>query len=124
MAAQCIKWQCFFLNKNKRIALQWSHCLLSPPRDRLISVLNVKLNNGTRNQYDLCQDVYLQNGIIGTLKSLILHVHVDSDPGILYGQRSCHTQTYRERSMFIYQLSTDKGKSLNREIGHIDLGLL
>ena len=25
-----------------------------------------------------------------------------SDPGILYGQRSCHTHTYRERSMYSY----------------------
>ena len=30
-----------------------------------------------------------------------------SDPGILYGQRSCHTHTYRAISMSIYQLSAE-----------------
>ena len=30
-----------------------------------------------------------------------------SDLGILQGQRSCHTQTYTENSMFIYQLSAE-----------------
>ena len=32
------------------------HCLWSPPRDRLNTVLT--LVNGTRNQYDPCHDMF------------------------------------------------------------------
>ena len=37
------------------IRLQWPHCLLSPPRDQHCPVLTV---NVTRNQTDLCHDMF------------------------------------------------------------------